>query len=87
MTHTAFTIGACYVNGFKMLLGILKCVAQSDGIVQVFFISSSPNAGKHGQTCVQIFDGFGVIHFSKIRPEMMNKYKELLKKMQLVTAQ
>ena len=60
MGSTPLTIGACHVNGFEFLMWIAQCFTKPDGIGEIFLVSRSTDALKHGQVVVQILNGVGI---------------------------
>jgi hypothetical protein len=49
-----------------MVVGIIQSFAQRNGIMQIFFYGSSPNAAEHGKPGKEIIDRLLVSHAAKI---------------------
>ncbi len=66
MTYRTLTVCAGNMNGFELLLRVLQCFAQGNGVVQIFFYGSSTNTAEHGKPGKEIIDRLLVSHAAKI---------------------
>ena len=71
MRHAALTIGSCYVDSGKRLVGMAEMIVQCQRIAKPFLIPVSTLSLEHGHLVEQIVAGLLIVHLTEIVLEFL----------------